>query len=162
MPACIVRPAMTEGPYFVDTPLQRPDIRSDPADGSLREGEPLELAIRVAQVDAAGCAPLAGAQVDLWHCDAKGVYSGVSDPGFGNTARHAFLRGYQFTNADGVARFITCTRAGIPAAPCTSTSRSVRRPSTGTTTSRPSSFSTIPSRPACLRRHPTAAVIPAA
>src|SRR5690242_16849526 len=28
LPACIVRPAMTEGPYFVDEKLNRSDIRS--------------------------------------------------------------------------------------------------------------------------------------
>src|SRR5262245_57692952 len=30
MPACVVRPALTEGPYFVDEKLNRSDIRSDP------------------------------------------------------------------------------------------------------------------------------------
>src|SRR5262245_20270088 len=35
-PSCIVRPALTEGPYFVDEKLTRSDIRSDPADGSVR------------------------------------------------------------------------------------------------------------------------------
>jgi len=30
LPACVVRPAMTEGPYFVDEKLNRSDIRSDP------------------------------------------------------------------------------------------------------------------------------------
>ena len=39
--ACVVRPALTEGPYFVDARLERSDIRSDPADGALRPGAPL-------------------------------------------------------------------------------------------------------------------------
>ncbi|MFM8423918.1 MAG: intradiol ring-cleavage dioxygenase, partial [Chloroflexota bacterium] len=30
IPACVVRPEMTEGPYFVDEMLNRSDIRSDP------------------------------------------------------------------------------------------------------------------------------------
>jgi protocatechuate 3,4-dioxygenase beta subunit len=106
LPACVVRPAMTEGPYFVDEKLNRSDIRSDPSDGSVREGLPLQLAFRVSQVSSNGCAPLAGAGVDVWHCDALGVYSDVNDPGF-NTQGSKFLRGYQVTDADGLAQFIT-------------------------------------------------------
>src|SRR5882762_7403548 len=30
VPSCVVRPALTEGPYFVDEMLQRSDITSDP------------------------------------------------------------------------------------------------------------------------------------
>jgi len=44
--------------------------------------------------------------VDVWHCDAHGVYSDVQDPGF-NTVGRKFLRGYQATDAGGVAHFIT-------------------------------------------------------
>src|SRR6478752_5959647 len=33
-PACVARPALTEGPYFVDEMLNRSDIGSDPSDGS--------------------------------------------------------------------------------------------------------------------------------
>ena len=43
VPGCVVRPAETAGPYFVDEKLNRSDIRSDPSDGSVREGAPLEL-----------------------------------------------------------------------------------------------------------------------
>ncbi|MBI1800358.1 MAG: intradiol ring-cleavage dioxygenase [Chloroflexi bacterium] len=105
-PACIVRPAQTEGPYFVDEKLNRSDIRSDPSDGSLREGAPLLLTFNVSRVNNSGCAPLAGATVDIWHCDALGVYSDASDPSF-NTRGKKFLRGYQVTDANGVARFTT-------------------------------------------------------
>ncbi len=58
------------------------------------------------QVNAGGCAPLVGAQVDIWQCDALGVYSDVNDPGF-STQGQQFLRGYQLTGEDGVARFTT-------------------------------------------------------
>ena len=105
LPSCIVRPAMTEGPYFVDEKLDRSDIRSDPADGSVKEGAPLELTFLVSQING-NCAPLAGALVDIWHCDAQGVYSDASDPSF-NTKGKKFLRGYQTTDANGVAKFIT-------------------------------------------------------
>ena len=41
--SCIASPAQTEGPYFVDERLNRSDIRSEPADDSMREGVPLTL-----------------------------------------------------------------------------------------------------------------------
>lgn len=105
LPACIVRPALTEGPYFVDEKLDRSDIRSDPSDGSVKDGAPLELTFLVSQLNG-NCAPLSGALVDIWHCDAAGVYSDASDPGF-NTKGKKFLRGYQTTDANGVAKFTT-------------------------------------------------------
>lgn len=104
--ACVARPALTEGPFFVDEKLDRSDIRSDPADGSVRPGVPLQLALRVSRLSRGACAPLPGATVDIWHCDAVGVYSDVQDPG-GATLGKKFLRGYQTTDADGLARFTT-------------------------------------------------------
>jgi protocatechuate 3,4-dioxygenase beta subunit len=106
IPSCIVRPAMTEGPYFVDEKLLRSDIRSDPTDGTVKEGVPLVLTFGVAQISNGSCVPLAGASVDIWHCDAAGVYSDANDPGF-NTKGKKFLRGYQVTDANGLATFTT-------------------------------------------------------
>jgi protocatechuate 3,4-dioxygenase beta subunit len=106
MPACVARPAQTEGPYFVDRMLQRSDIRADPSGGAVKEGVPLALTFAVSALRAGSCAPLAGAHVDIWHCDAMGVYSGVEDQGF-NTVGQSFLRGYQITDAAGEARFQT-------------------------------------------------------
>lgn len=106
LPTCVVRPAQTEGPYFKDEMLNRSDIRSDPADNSVKDGLPLLLTFHVSQISAGACAPLAGATVDIWHCDAQGVYSDVTDPSF-KTAGKKFLRGYQVTAADGAAQFTT-------------------------------------------------------
>ena len=105
VPSCVVRPELTEGPYFVDERLERSDIRSDPSDGSVKEGAPLEIVFRVSEIGA-GCVPLAGAAVDMWHCDALGVYSDATDRGF-STVGQKFLRGYQLTDANGEARFMT-------------------------------------------------------
>lgn len=105
-PACVVRPEQTEGPYFVDERLNRSDIRSDPTDGQVRPGAPLTLTLLVSRINAGDCQPLPGAQVDIWHCDAMGVYSDVQDPGF-DTVGKKFLRGYQVTDARGEARFVT-------------------------------------------------------
>src|SRR6266436_815168 len=65
--ACVVRPALTEGPYFVD----------------------------------------------VWHCDAAGVYSAAADPG-GSTVGRKFLRGYQTTGADGLVEFTTIYPGAYP------------------------------------------------
>ena len=103
---CVVRPELTLGPYFVDEQLNRSDIRSEPSDGSVREGIPLTLTINVLDVANSNCTPIEGAQVDIWHCDAQGVYSGVSDQGFDTTGQK-FLRGYQLTDATGKVQFLT-------------------------------------------------------
>ena len=106
LPACVVRPEVTEGPYYVDEDLERMDIRSDPSTGEVKEGALLTLTFNVSQISNGGCTPLEGAKVEIWHCDAAGVYSDVSDPGFDTTGQK-FLRGYQVTDANGQATFIT-------------------------------------------------------
>ncbi len=105
-PACVVRPEQTLGPYFVDEGLDRSDIRSDAANGAMSAGVPLELGFVVSRVGESGCAPLPGARVEVWQCDADGIYSDVKDPQFDTTGRK-FLRGYQVTDAAGQARFVT-------------------------------------------------------
>ena len=104
---CVVRPAMTPGPYYVDEKLERSDIRSDPTDGSVRQGALLLLTFNVASIAREACAPLEGAIVDVWHCDAEGVYSDAVDPKYFDTTGKKFLRGYQLTDATGAARFTT-------------------------------------------------------
>jgi protocatechuate 3,4-dioxygenase beta subunit len=103
---CVVRPEQTEGPYFVDERLNRSDIRTDPTDGVVKAGAPLLLAFHVSRLAGNTCAPLAGAYVDIWQCDADGVYSDVTDRSF-STIGKKFLRGYQVTDPEGVARFTT-------------------------------------------------------
>ncbi len=106
LPACIMTPKQTEGPYFVDEHLNRSDIRVDPSDGSVKAGVPLTLGLRISSISSAGCTPLMGAIVDIWHCDAAGVYSDATDPSF-NTVGKKFLRGYQVTDENGGVQFTT-------------------------------------------------------
>ncbi|MBW4664983.1 MAG: intradiol ring-cleavage dioxygenase [Chroococcus sp. CMT-3BRIN-NPC107] len=106
LPTCIVSPQQTEGPYFVDEKLNRSDIRTDPTDGKVSEGAPLQLTLRVSGVGNDSCTPIAGAIVDIWHCDALGVYSDVTDRSF-DTVGKKFLRGYQVTDNNGTVRFTT-------------------------------------------------------
>ena len=79
-------------------------LRSDIREG--KEGSPLILTFNVQQVAASACTPLAGAEGEIWHCDAAGAYSGVSDPGF-NTTGQTWPRGTQVTDANGMATFTT-------------------------------------------------------
>ena len=105
-PSCVVTPAQTEGPFFVDARLNRSDIRSDPADGSIRAGVPLALNFVVWSVTASGCTPRPDAIVDIWHCDALGAYSGTG------SAATKFLRGHQVTDASGRVAFSTIYPGG--------------------------------------------------
>jgi protocatechuate 3,4-dioxygenase beta subunit len=105
---CVVTPAQTEGPYFVDERLKRVDIRVDPTTNATSEGLPLRLRINVMRVGADACAPVPGAVVDVWQCDALGVYSDVRDAnGFFDTRGRKFLRGYQETDRNGATEFLT-------------------------------------------------------
>lgn len=106
---CIVRPAQTEGPYFMDEKLNRADIRTDPSDNSIKEGAPLKLRINVSKLDDAGtCRALPGAFVDVWQCDALGVYSDFQDiNGLFDTRGKKFLRGYQVTDGNGSVEMMT-------------------------------------------------------
>lgn len=106
LPSCVARPRQTEGPYFVDEHLHRSDIRSDPASGATSAGVPLTLSFLVSRMTAGGCEPLSKAQVDVWQCDAMGIYSDVLDPRF-DTVGRKFLRGYQVTDSAGRAAFRT-------------------------------------------------------
>jgi protocatechuate 3,4-dioxygenase beta subunit len=104
---CILDPTLTKGPYWIDERLDRSDIRADTknvASPNPRPGLPLTLRLRVLGYAAGGCAPLPGAQVDVWHCDATGIYSDVSALG---TAGQTFLRGFQTTDASGNVTFTT-------------------------------------------------------
>src|SRR5262245_61347257 len=65
--SCKLTPEVTEGPFYVA--LDR--IRRDITEG--KPGVPLTLKVRV--VDVRKCAPIHSAAVDIWHCDAGGLYS---------------------------------------------------------------------------------------
>jgi len=108
-PACVLTPAQTEGPYFVDERLDRADLRTDPARDGVLPGVPLSLALRVSSLDGTACTALAGAIVDVWHCDARGIYSDTAEaPGT------QFLRGYQRTDVTGTVRFTTIYPGAYP------------------------------------------------
>jgi protocatechuate 3,4-dioxygenase beta subunit len=95
-PSCVLTPEQEEGPFYIDLARVRQDIAEN------RPGVPLALALTV--VDSKTCEPIHDAAVDVWHCDALGVYSGEpSERSQGET----YLRGIQLTDGNGLAEFAT-------------------------------------------------------
>lgn len=115
---CTLSPEQTDGPFFTRAPV-RQDVRED------RNGLQLDLELTILSA-ATGCAPLAGATVEIWHCDAAGIYSAYPDDlsrkpfdtvmllaeadetGHVSPSHDSrFLRGAQLSDADGRVRFTT-------------------------------------------------------
>lgn len=123
-PSCSLSAEQEEGPYYIDDETLRRDITEG------RPGVPLQVGIRL--VNAKTCEPLRNAAIDIWHCDAMGVYSGFTanspdgddrsgrprppgppPPGAGfrpprrQLDSTRFLRGVQVTNTQGAVEFST-------------------------------------------------------
>jgi protocatechuate 3,4-dioxygenase beta subunit len=103
--ACTLTPEQIEGPFYLDKALVREVISEG------KPGEPLQLVLRVLEASAS-CAPIPRVVVDVWQCDALGIYSGYE--GVAIAPRHVepvddktFLRGIQLTDAAGGVRFRT-------------------------------------------------------
>jgi len=100
---CVLSPEVTEGPYYIASHLTRRNIT---------EGLPgLPLALRITVVDAGTCKPIRGADVEVWHANASGVYSGFGGggppSGGGPDNAKRFLRGHQRSDARGGVLFDT-------------------------------------------------------
>jgi protocatechuate 3,4-dioxygenase beta subunit len=94
------------GPYFADDSadgFDRSDITANLDGSSVQTGIPLVLTIYIYDAQSS-CSPYVGAQIDIWHCNASGVYSDISAE---STATEQWLRGYQITDATGKVTFTT-------------------------------------------------------
>jgi protocatechuate 3,4-dioxygenase beta subunit len=103
---CEVTPEGEIGPYFSDDSdarFLRSNIIANLDGTSVQTGIPLTLNVTVIDTENA-CAPYVNAQVDIWHCNAAGVYS---DQASESTTTETWLRGYQITDADGKVGFST-------------------------------------------------------
>ena len=96
---CVLTPQAVEGPFYFDPKL----VRSDITEG--KQGAPLLLILQI--VEAKDCVPLQDARVDVWHADGLGLYSGYAGQDTGSAKGETFLRGTQFSGADGDVRFNT-------------------------------------------------------
>ena len=108
--ACVPTTRLTRGPYLTPKSPRRSDIREN------SPGVPIKLELTV--IDDLWCAPASDFVVEIWHCDANGLYSGVDNIVFDpNTLRvtdqainmkdKTFLRGHQVTDDNGSAVFTT-------------------------------------------------------
>ena len=93
--ACAVTPNETVGPYPSLADFFRSDIREG------KPGTPLTLTITVVSTGSS-CGPVAGANVEIWQCDASGNYSQ-----YGTQTQQTYLRGIQTTDASGQVTFVT-------------------------------------------------------
>jgi protocatechuate 3,4-dioxygenase beta subunit len=94
--ACTLTAEQEEGPFYVAVD----DVRSDIVLGQV--GLPFDLTITI--INKLTCKPIKHAAVDIWHCNASGVYSDItSEDSYGKT----FLRGVQFTDKHGQVSFTT-------------------------------------------------------
>jgi protocatechuate 3,4-dioxygenase beta subunit len=97
---CVLTPEVTEGPYYFDPSLERADITEGTETG-------VATNVRLQIVDG-NCKPIEGARVDIWHCNAVGLYSGYPNQTGGvDTTGKTFLRGTQFASANGIVEFQT-------------------------------------------------------
>jgi protocatechuate 3,4-dioxygenase beta subunit len=94
--ACVLTPEQEVGPFYVAYDRVREDIVGGAT------GLPLELHITI--ISSLTCKPIKGAAVDIWQCDALGVYSDESSE---NTVGETYLRGVQFTDSNGLVTFKT-------------------------------------------------------
>lgn len=104
--ACSVTLEGEEGPYFVDdsaTGYLRSNIVSNLDGTATQTGVPLALTIYVFDAKSS-CAPMQSVQVDIWQCNAAGVYSAEAAE---STTAESWLRGYQITDATGKVAFTT-------------------------------------------------------
>ncbi|KAI3324962.1 aromatic compound dioxygenase [Xylariaceae sp. AK1471] len=97
--SCILAPYVTDGPYYVVGEKLRSNVKeTEYSDG-------VDLFLEVQYIDVNTCRAIPSVAVDIWNCNATGVYSGVeSGQGGLNTT---FLRGIQLTDYEGVATFET-------------------------------------------------------
>ncbi|KAI0828073.1 aromatic compound dioxygenase [Hypoxylon sp. FL0890] len=101
--SCILAPEVTDGPYYVVGEKMRSNVKE------AKYSDGVDLFLEVQYVDVNTCEPIPSVAVDIWNCNATGVYSGIStngnyaEDGYNST----YLRGIQLTDADGVASFET-------------------------------------------------------
>jgi hypothetical protein len=112
---CVLIPSETAGPFPLDLTANtfyfRQDVRED------RTGAPLRVRLRVLGLE--NCEPMANVRVNIWHCDANGVYSGYTNQNGGvNSTGQTFLRGYQLADANGEVEFLSIFPGWYPGRVC--------------------------------------------
>lgn len=102
--SCILSPDVTQGPYYVGGEYIRSDL--------VETQEGIDTILDYQVIDINTCEPVPDVYLEMWHCNATGVYSGIVANGNGDSSdtsnlNATFLRGIQKTDADGIAQFDT-------------------------------------------------------
>ncbi|KAK0200635.1 Intradiol ring-cleavage dioxygenase [Desarmillaria ectypa] len=102
--SCVLTPELEQGPYYVQGEYIRSNMSED------QPGVPAYVNIEL--IDVFICEPLTGVYLDVWHCNATGVYAGIVADGNGDSSVESnwnttFLRGIQKMNDEGYAQFET-------------------------------------------------------
>lgn len=101
--ACVLIPSETAGPFPLDLTANNFYFRQDIREG--RPGVPFKLKMKINGIG--NCAPMENVRVNIWHCTRDGLYSGYDNNMNAGQAGLTYLRGYQFTDANGEVEFMT-------------------------------------------------------
>ncbi|KAI1205699.1 aromatic compound dioxygenase [Annulohypoxylon truncatum] len=101
--SCILAPEVTDGPYYVVGEKMRSNVK----EALYSDG--VDLFLEIQYIDVNTCEPIPAVAVDIWNCNATGVYSGISTNGNYASGGYnsTYLRGIQLTDSDGVVSFET-------------------------------------------------------
>ena len=100
---CVLIPTETAGPYPLDLSANTTFFRQD-----LRESKTgVQLNLKMKILGLENCGPMQNVRVNIWHCDKDGLYSGYNTGENAGQQGLTYLRGYQFTDANGEVEFIT-------------------------------------------------------
>ncbi|KAI0892755.1 aromatic compound dioxygenase [Annulohypoxylon nitens] len=100
--ACLLTPEVTQGPYYVGGEYVRENL--------VEEQPGVDTILDYQVIDVNTCEPVNDVYVEMWHCNATGVYGGIVASGNGDSSDetnidNTWLRGIQKTDSDGVAQF---------------------------------------------------------
>jgi protocatechuate 3,4-dioxygenase beta subunit len=100
---CTLIPSETAGPFPLDLTANtfyfRQDIRET------QTGVPFKLKLKINGIG--NCGVMQNVRVNIWHCSRQGLYSGYSNAMNAGQAGLTYLRGYQYTDANGEVEFLT-------------------------------------------------------
>jgi protocatechuate 3,4-dioxygenase beta subunit len=101
--ACTLIPTETEGPFPLDLTANTAFFRKNIQE--TKTGVALNVKIKV--IGSSNCLPMQNVRVNIWHCDKDGIYSGYNNAMNAGSTTATYCRGYQFTDANGIAEMNT-------------------------------------------------------
>ena len=106
---CALIPTATAGPFPLDLSTNNYYFRQDIREIEL--GVPLKLKLKINGIG--NCGLMQNVRVNIWHCNRTGLYSG-----YNTEVGKKYLRGYQYTDANGEVEFLTVFPGWYPGRVC--------------------------------------------